>query len=121
MLITKEQQEAWVNTYVKEKHTIDECIGFIDGINKALEVISKKFNTTIAHSLPLSEFMNEVEYMQGLYEKQKYTQAEQVRDKLAEKLDDVMRAKKLKCFCDKCSSELGSEYFQICPDCHEGK
>lgn len=39
MLITKEQQEAWVEAYVKEKHTQDECIGFIDGINKTLDVV----------------------------------------------------------------------------------
>lgn len=39
MLITKEQQEAWLRAYVKENHTQDECIGFIDGINKALEVV----------------------------------------------------------------------------------
>jgi hypothetical protein len=41
MIITKEQQEAWVSNYVKEKHTQDECIGFIDGINKALDVVNK--------------------------------------------------------------------------------
>jgi hypothetical protein len=38
MLITKEQQEALVDKYVKEKHTADECIGFIDGINAILEL-----------------------------------------------------------------------------------
>ena len=37
MLITKEQQEAWVDNYIKAKHTQDECIGFIDGIEKAME------------------------------------------------------------------------------------
>ena len=26
MIITKEHQESWVNAYVKEKHTTDECI-----------------------------------------------------------------------------------------------
>lgn len=41
MLITKEQQEAWVYAYVKEKHNTDECIGFIDGLNAMLELISK--------------------------------------------------------------------------------
>lgn len=40
MLITKEQQEALLEKYVKEKHTQDECIGFIDGINKTLELIT---------------------------------------------------------------------------------
>ena len=41
MLITKEQQEAWVNAYIKENHTADECIGFVDGINKVLDVLGK--------------------------------------------------------------------------------
>ena len=40
MLITKEQQEAIVNKYVKEKHSTDECIGFIDGINATIELIN---------------------------------------------------------------------------------
>ena len=39
----------------------------------------------------LQDFMDEVEYMMGLYGKQRYTQAEAQRDKLAEKLDDIMR------------------------------
>ena len=41
MLITKEQQEALVNMYVKDKHTTDECIGFIDGVNSIMELIGK--------------------------------------------------------------------------------
>lgn len=41
MIITKEQQEAWVSNYIKEKHTQDECIGFIDGVEKVLEVVGK--------------------------------------------------------------------------------
>ncbi len=39
MIITKEQQEAWVSQYVKGKHNADECIGFIDGIKKALDTV----------------------------------------------------------------------------------
>jgi len=39
MLITKEQQEALVDAYIKEKHNQDECIGFIDGINKTIELM----------------------------------------------------------------------------------
>ncbi len=39
MLITKEQQEALVSQYVKAGHTQDECIGFIDGIEKTIELI----------------------------------------------------------------------------------
>jgi len=49
MLITKEQQEALVDKYVREKHTNEECIGFIDGINAILELavrISKTKNKT---------------------------------------------------------------------------
>ena len=41
MLITKEQQEALVQNYMNENHTTDECIGFVDGINKTLELIEK--------------------------------------------------------------------------------
>ena len=47
MLITKEQQEAWVSDYVKEKHTQDECIGFIDGVEKALDVVNKNFDLAL--------------------------------------------------------------------------
>lgn len=39
MLITKEQQDALVDKYIKEKHNQDECIGFIDGLNAMLELI----------------------------------------------------------------------------------
>ncbi len=41
MLVTKEQQEALVDKYIREKHNQDECIGFIDGINATLELLSK--------------------------------------------------------------------------------
>lgn len=41
MLITKEQQEALVYMYVRDKHTTDECIGFIDGVNSIMELIGK--------------------------------------------------------------------------------
>jgi ElaB/YqjD/DUF883 family membrane-anchored ribosome-binding protein len=39
----------------------------------------------------LQDFMDEVEHMMKLYGNQRYTQAEEQRDKLAEKLDDIMR------------------------------
>ena len=42
MLVTKEQQESWLDSYIKEGHTIDECSGFIDGINKALTYVQEK-------------------------------------------------------------------------------
>ncbi len=41
MIITKEQQEAIVSKYIKEKHNTDECIGFIDGINATIKLINK--------------------------------------------------------------------------------
>jgi hypothetical protein len=41
MLITKEQQEALVDNYIREKHNQDECIGFIDGLAAMLELIER--------------------------------------------------------------------------------
>ena len=45
MLITKEQQESWVSEYLKGKSNNDEYCGFIDGINKALDVINEKLGS----------------------------------------------------------------------------
>ena len=42
MLVTKEQQEAWLNDYIKEGNSTDRCLGFIDGINKALNYMQEK-------------------------------------------------------------------------------
>ena len=42
MLVTKEQQEAWLDSYIKEGHNFDECVGFIDGIEKALNYVQEK-------------------------------------------------------------------------------
>ena len=47
----------------------------------------------VSGSLPLIEFIEEIEYMMKLYGNQRYAQAEAQRDKLAEKLDDIMRGK----------------------------
>lgn len=44
MLITKEQQEALITNYIKEKHSQDECSGFIDGVHKTMELIGKLSN-----------------------------------------------------------------------------
>lgn len=41
MLITKEQQEAILNNYIKAKHSADECVGFIDGMVAMLDLVSK--------------------------------------------------------------------------------
>ena len=40
MIITKEQQEALLEKYMRENHNTDECIGFIDGINALFELLS---------------------------------------------------------------------------------
>lgn len=62
MIITKEQQEAWISNYVKEKHTSDECIGFIDGVEKIMEIINKDSDLTISNikKETLSSFIKEV-------------------------------------------------------------
>jgi hypothetical protein len=41
MLITKEQQEALVDNYIKAKHSQDEVIGFIDGLEALMDLIEK--------------------------------------------------------------------------------
>ena len=41
MLITKEQQEALVDNYIKAKHSQDEVIGFIDGLIAMLDLIER--------------------------------------------------------------------------------
>lgn len=44
MLITKGQQEALIANYNKEGHSQDECLGFIDGIGKLMELILRLDN-----------------------------------------------------------------------------
>ena len=39
----------------------------------------------------MQEFLSNINYMQRLYSRQKYSQAEKIRDELSEKLDDIMR------------------------------
>ena len=41
MIITKEQQEALVSNYVKKGYGSDQCIGFIDGIEKIIEMLNQ--------------------------------------------------------------------------------
>jgi hypothetical protein len=41
MLITKEQQEALVHNYIKRGYSTDQNIGFIDGFEKAMELIER--------------------------------------------------------------------------------
>lgn len=46
MLITKEQQEALIANYNKEGHSRDECLGFIDGVGKTMELIIRLGSTS---------------------------------------------------------------------------
>ena len=41
MLITKEQQEAMVDNYIKANHSGAEIMGFIDGLEAMLNLIEK--------------------------------------------------------------------------------
>lgn len=41
MLITKEQQEALVDNYIKANHSQDEVIGFIDGLEALMDLIER--------------------------------------------------------------------------------
>ena len=63
-------------------------------LTEALDVVLsevKKLEASVSGSLHLVDFIEEIEYMQGLYSNARYTQAEATRDKLAEQLDDLMR------------------------------
>lgn len=40
MLITKEQQQALIDNYIKGKHNQDECSGFIDGVAAMMKLLS---------------------------------------------------------------------------------
>lgn len=43
-----------------------------------------------AVSEALLQFIDDIELMRSLYKNQKYTRAENLRDKLAQQLDDIM-------------------------------
>ena len=47
MLITKEQQEAMLDKYIKEKHNQDECYGFIAGMEAMFKLVNKKLTEEI--------------------------------------------------------------------------
>ena len=56
------------------------------------KIIDSQGNEVLADvSVSLFDFINDVDNMRQLYRLSRYTQAEQLRDKLTEKLDDVMR------------------------------
>ena len=60
MLVTKEQQEAWLNTYIKEGHSMDCCMGFIDGIEKALSYMQEKMKP-----VAINEALDSIRKKQG--------------------------------------------------------
>ena len=63
-------------------------------LTQALDIVLnevKKLEASVSGSLHLVDFIEEIEYMQGLYSNARFTQAEATRDKLAEQLDDLMR------------------------------
>jgi len=51
----------------------------------------KYMKVTVEVSINLAKFIEDVEYMQNLYANGRYTQAEGIKNKLIEKLDDLMR------------------------------
>jgi hypothetical protein len=56
------------------------------------QITDKDGNEVLADvSGSLFDFIQECDRMISLYKNQRYTQAEQLRDKLSERLDDVMR------------------------------
>ena len=65
MLITKEQQEAVLDKYIKEKHSIDECAGFVDGLKAMLELIEKINNPKENDIIPVYAEMFVLETIEG--------------------------------------------------------
>jgi len=90
MIITKEQQHAWVSNYVKEKHTQDECIGFIDGIQKTLDVVNKmskeKELTQVLETQKKDKYIHDLEEIPNLDLAEK---AHYALSKLPPRLDDT--------------------------------
>jgi hypothetical protein len=41
MLITKEQLTALIVNYIKSGNNQDACVGFMDGVEKVMELITK--------------------------------------------------------------------------------
>jgi hypothetical protein len=48
MIITKQQQAAWVQHYINDKHSQDECSGFIDGVEKVVKEIHSNADIILA-------------------------------------------------------------------------
>lgn len=57
MLITKEIQEAMITKYVNERHSQDECIGFIDGMQAMLDLVTRLMQDKVKYE---NEFHNRI-------------------------------------------------------------
>jgi hypothetical protein len=79
MIITKEHQEALIATYTKEGHSRDECLGFMDGVEKIMELIGKPqeakqigiVNSMCEESLPPELFEQWLNIINMLYANRK--------------------------------------------------
>ena len=58
MILTREQQELLINNFINEKHTQEECIGFIEGIKRTLNTVKCNPNTSFTRGEELLEFLN---------------------------------------------------------------
>lgn len=74
--MTKEELITILEYYVPASQDMDSVLS---AINEYYE------------SDPLFDFIEEIKHMQKLYANNRYSNAEEQRDKLAEKLDDIMR------------------------------
>ena len=62
------------------------------GNTEKYRIVDNEGNEVLADvSVSLLDFIEEVKYMMNLYGSSSYTRAEQIRDKLTEQLDDIMR------------------------------
>jgi len=59
MIVTKEHLEALLKKYAKYGHNTDECIGFIDGLNAALELVKNSTISVAVHQRNLLNWMQD--------------------------------------------------------------
>ncbi|CAI8283848.1 MAG: Uncharacterised protein [Porticoccaceae bacterium UBA1117] len=41
MIVTRQAQERLLQKYIDDKHTTEECSGFVDGMNEAFKLVDK--------------------------------------------------------------------------------
>ena len=76
---------------IQEETAYPESVSVQQALLKVWNECEQEQLGIAAVSGSLIEFIEEIEYMMKLYGNRRYTQAEAQRDKLAEKLDDIMR------------------------------